>query len=67
MTDFGPDPSYSVVSAQIFILHGGAQRPWQLLAGRSSVQRVGELAPTGDDLWVGRVEEVEQLDQPGAD
>jgi hypothetical protein len=32
MTDFGPDPSYSVVSAQIFILHDGAQRPWQLLA-----------------------------------
>ena len=34
---------------------------------RRSVQRVGELAPARDDLGVGGVEQVEQLDQPGAD
>ena len=38
-----------------------AQRP-----DVGSVQRVGEVAPAGDDLGVGRVEQLEQLDQPGA-
>ena len=31
-----------------------------------SVQRVGEVAPARDHVGVGRVEQLEQLDQPGA-
>ena len=33
----------------------------------ASVQRVGELAPACDDFRIGRVEEIEQFDQPRAD
>ena len=46
--------------------HGAAPAGRAVVRTGRLVQRVRELAPAGDHFRVGRVEEVEQLDQPGA-